>query len=318
MSQTPQSQQWLGIGLAIVGASGFACSVVLARMSYDHGTNAMTIMSVRFALLAVLMWLWSQWRGETRRIGAKLLLGCLAISVTYFVGIGAYLSSVAYLPVSLAVLIFYTFPILTALMSAALDRRWPRALELLALAAAFFGLLVALDISTADEQPLNLHPLGLFLAACASVGVATNMVSSSAIMKRLDTSVFSFYLAIGACAISTAAALGGEGWHLPHGETGWWAFSLMLLSFCTAFVATYSGLRLIGPVRISTVMNLEPVATILIAVALLGETLGDSQLLGGAVVIAAVLLAQWPGRRQIAANPAALKRVDSQAISPRR
>lgn len=304
MSQTTQSQQWLGIGLAIIGASGFACSVVLARMSYDHGTNAMTIMSVRFALLAVLMWLWSSWRGETKLIRPKLVVGCLAISVTYFVGIGAYLSSVAYLPVSLAVLIFYTFPILTALISAAVDRRWPRALELAALAAAFFGLLVALDVDMTGQQSLDLHPLGLLLAICASIGVATNMVSSGAIMKRLDTSVFSLYLAIGACVISTVVAVSGEGYHLPYGETGWWAFSLMLLSFCAAFVATYSGVRLIGPVRISTVMNLEPIATILIAVALLGETLGNSQLLGGAVVITAVVLAQWPRRRVTTASPA--------------
>ena len=59
-------------------------------------------------------------------------------------------------------------------------------------------------------------------------------------------------------------------------------------------MAGYSGLRLIGPVRTSTVMNIEPVVTILIAVILLGEILTGAQLLGGAVVIAAVMLAQMP------------------------
>ncbi len=286
-----------GLACALIAATGFACSLVLARVSYDYGANAQTVMATRFALLALLMLGWNRLRGQSTTLRPRLAVSCFVLGLFYFIGIGSYLASVAYLPVSLAVLIFYTYPILIALLSAALARRRPRALELLAALLAFAGLLLALNVQTQGAKGI-----GLALACCAALGVSINMVASGYVLRQVPTTVFSFYLALATCSVSIVAVTATGGPALPAGAAGWTAFGAMLATFVVGFICTYNAIRLIGAVRTATVMNLEPVATILIAVALLGESLASRQILGGAVVLAAIALAQWPRFRSMRRN----------------
>ncbi len=74
------------------------------------------------------------------------------------------LGAFAYMPVSLVVLIFYTFPLLTGLFASLLDRRWPRGIEIVRIVVAFFGLALALDVSLG-----SLHPIGLGLSVLAAL-----------------------------------------------------------------------------------------------------------------------------------------------------
>ena len=45
----------MGVTFALVSAVGYSFSLVLARLSYDSGTNALTIVLIRFSLMVVLM-----------------------------------------------------------------------------------------------------------------------------------------------------------------------------------------------------------------------------------------------------------------------
>jgi len=75
------------------------------------------------------------------------------IGLVYFLGTGCYLSSILYLPVSLAVLVFYTYPLMTVVFESALDRRLPRLLDVVAFLVAFGGLALALQVSFAGLDP---------------------------------------------------------------------------------------------------------------------------------------------------------------------
>lgn len=284
-----------GYLFSVVAATCFAFSLVLARYSYDYGVNVQTIMSVRFVLLVLLLLLWNLWRKQSLLLPGRLLAGCAALGLSYFIGIGAYLSSVAYLPVSLAVLIFYTFPVLVALLLALSNRRWPQPFELLALAIAFGGLVLALDVKTK-----GLSMTGVSLGLLASLCVSINMIGSGYLLKNMPTTVLSFYMALVTSALAIVATIVGGGLTLPSAAPGWWALATMLFVFFIAFMANYSGIRRIGALRASSVMNLEPVATIVIAVLLLNETFTGKQLAGACIVLAGILLAQWPKLRKLA------------------
>ena len=78
------------------------------------------------------------------------------------------------------------------------------------------------------------------------------------------------------------------------GGYGWLIFACAVLSFTAAFVAIFKGVRVAGPVRFATLMNMEPVITICLAFMLLGETLTVLQFIGAALVIGAVAVAQRP------------------------
>jgi hypothetical protein len=65
----------------------------------------------------------------------------------------------------------------------------------------------------------------------------------------------------------------------------------------------FAGLGRVGPTTASILATVEPVVTVLLAFLVFGETLGTSQLAGGACVVAAVLALSRPGRRSRRAGP---------------
>lgn len=278
-----------GYILSVSAAICFGCSLVLARICYDYGTNPESILVMRFAVLLVLLLIWNISRGKSLVLPPKLAGGSLLVGMTYFIGIGSYLSAVAYLPVSLAVLIFYTFPIVVAIITAGIAKRWPHPLQMVALLVAFAGLVISLDV-----QLEGLKPIGLIFAALASVGIAVNMIWSGYFLRRIPTTVFGLYMSVGTLIISSIVVLNRDSFAIPQSSEGLWIFAAMLVSFLIGYFSIYNAIRIIGAAPASTILNLEPVVTIIFAVVLLGELFNMQQLFGGAVVLIGILMAQWP------------------------
>jgi drug/metabolite transporter (DMT)-like permease len=70
------------------------------------------------------------------------------------------------------------------------------------------------------------------------------------------------------------------------------------------------GVRLIGSTRAAVVMLMEPVVAVVVAAAVLGQTLTMLELLGGMAILAAVVLVQRPDGVAIAARPTVVEAVD--------
>lgn len=289
-----QNKALLGILLSLSGATFFALSITTARWSYDYGANTQTVMLIRFATLLAIMLIWNKARQIPLLLSPADTAKCSILGVFYFIGIGAYLSSVAYMPVGLAVLILYTFPILVILASAVVNKRKPGLLELAALIIAFIGLFIALDIDTE-----NTKLIGIILASMAAIGVTINMLGSANVLQKIPFTLFSLYQAIVVSLISAIVVIFTGGIALPQTPKGWLIFLVMLASFVIAYLSVYASLKVIGAVRTSTIMNLEPVMTTVFAFALLQEQLTIEKLIGGLIVLFAILLAQLPQIRSL-------------------
>jgi drug/metabolite transporter (DMT)-like permease len=75
---------------------------------------------------------------------------------------------------------------------------------------------------------------------------------------------------------------------------------LLLIAFVSTVVAVsafFAGLRRVGPSEAAILSTFEPVVTVALAYAVLGERLTPAQLAGGALVLAAVVLLQLRPRR---------------------
>jgi drug/metabolite transporter (DMT)-like permease len=75
-----------------------------------------------------------------------------------------------------------------------------------------------------------------------------------------------------------------------------WAGAIALVSTVGAVLAFFAGLARVGPSAASILSTLEPVVTVGLAAAAFGESLTAVQLAGGALVLAAVVVMQWPVR----------------------
>jgi drug/metabolite transporter (DMT)-like permease len=73
--------------------------------------------------------------------------------------------------------------------------------------------------------------------------------------------------------------------------------AMIFLSTIMALGTFLAGMRLVGPTTASLLSTLEPVFTVLLAVLLLQEALRPLQIVGGGLVLAAVVLLSLPGTR---------------------
>jgi drug/metabolite transporter (DMT)-like permease len=91
------------------------------------------------------------------------------------------------------------------------------------------------------------------------------------------------------------AGLAQGGFHLPTAQPGWWGLAALTLLYGTAFTIMFTVLPRLGVVGNSAIMNVEPIFALVLAWALLGQTIAPMQVGGGLLVVATVM---WLGLRK--------------------
>lgn len=282
----------LGTASALVAATGYGSAYVMARVAYDYGLNSFTLNFLRFLALAVIVAIWiglgrGEFRLPRRALAITLWMGLLitAAGITNF-------ASIAFIPVSLAVLIFYTYPLVTLIVNSIVERRAPGRVDYLAFACAFAGLALILEVSV---QQLN--ATGVALALAGSLTAGAHLVAAQHAMRIARFRVVVLYMSLSACILAGLATLAFGQFSLPAPGQGLWLLGCVITAFCIGMAALLAGVRMIGPVRTSIIMCMEPPVVIGFAYLLLGERLSAIQLLGSALVIAGIVIAQSAGTR---------------------
>lgn len=287
----PTSRRTLaGLGLVTVSAVAFGTTPSLARLAFAGGSDPQTLALARFALGAVATLIAIALVGGRFRPTGRLLLAGVAIGVVYAMQSASYLTAVSLIPVGVAVLIFFTFPGMVALLVRFVDGEpvtWPKRIGLV---GAFAG--VALAVGAA---PRTLAPLGMGMALVAAVSVAIFIVFGGRLTRQIGTLGFAALSYLGATAgFGAWIAVAGE-IVLPVTALGWFGLIGASLLFIVGILSFFGALTMVDTVRATIVSNLEPLCAIAAAWLLLGEAMTPVQLLGAAVVVAAVLLPSLAG-----------------------
>lgn len=278
----------IGILTVLAATISISLSSIFAPFVYAHGSNPQTLTIFRFACFALVCGGWLALRGTPVVLSRRNLAHCIGAGIIYTIGSASLITAFAYIPVTLSVLILYLFPLLTRLGESLLDRRLPSLAEVACLVTALVGLAICLGI--AFDQ-LNLP--GLVFSAMAAFGVAGSFLWTGRMLPDVAPTVTTFYMAVTGLVAALIFATATGGWALPPATTAAIAaMAAAALSFAAGFLGMFVGVRLIGASRAAMVMNFEPVATIILAMLILGETLSATQLTGAALVIAAIVFAQ--------------------------
>lgn len=272
--------------MALFSAACYGVAMPLARMAYDHGTNALTIMTLRYLSLALILAAWLLIGGRSLKVPARTLAVCLVIGVTFVGTAGGALASIVYMPVSLAVLVFYTYPTLTLLAECVLERRAPHRIEIAAVLLALLGLALTLQASLGA-----FHLIGVELALVASVSAAVALILTSRTLKKIGARLIGLYACAVASGISAAIMLSWERFSLPHTGIGILLLTLVIAAFNLAVLTMFASLKSVGASRAATIFCIEPVVGVLTAIVLLGEHLVLQQWLGAGLVGVAILIA---------------------------
>lgn len=278
----------LGVLVMVFAALAISLSLLFSPFVFEAGMAPLALLVLRSAVFVVFLFLVTRLSGHRLGLPGPKRLTAFGVGVVYILGAGGYLWSVFYLPVSLAVLIFYIYPILTLILASLLDRHAPRLPDLALLLVAFGGLALALGVSV---EQLDLRGVALVVAGAFSI--ATSFVWMARKLSDEDSMAVTFHMAISGALLALVAALAAGAFSLPAFDgRAWWALAGVLVFFCAGFFSIFRGIALIGSVRAATIMNLEPVATLALAPLILGEHLSPRQWIGAAIVIFAVVLSQ--------------------------
>lgn len=288
------ARQRLGLGILLFSAVFFGLNNNLARLSYDHGTNVLTLLTARTVVALLVIAAYVTWFRLWRRFARADRLAFAAASLSFSIGALLLLESFRLLPVSLAVLFFYLFPIMVALIYLALGEERLTAIGWVGVFAAFCGLALALEVF----QGFDLNLMGLLLSLAAAVCISLNIVSSHRLMKRHPGILVTFWMMAVSLVIFGVGMVAVVGVALPNAGTGVLVFCGAVIAGPTAIISFYIGLSMAGGTRSALVMNTEPVTTMLFAVAILGETLGWLQYAGAAIVIVSIFLVTVAERRR--------------------
>ncbi len=272
--------------MAVLSAVCYGASLPLSRLAYDHGSNPLTILTLRFLAIALIMGLWLRVTRTSFAVSSRGLLACALVGVCFTSVSGGTLVSVSYIPVNLTVLIFYTYPMMTLLIVSAMERRQPRVAELAAVIIALLGVGLAMQVSLE-----HLNALGVAFALLAAIGATTTFIVAARALPEVGTTLMSWYAGSVAFVGGAAMTLGLDAVAIPDTAFGIGLIAIIIAIFATAVVAMFVGVKLIGPVRAATLLCLEPVTAIFVAVLVLGEQLKAGQWLGAALVGIAVLIA---------------------------
>lgn len=291
-----RSERRIGIALILTSAIAFAIGPIGAKIALDNGSNILTVVTLRGAIgAAVLSLLLVSFRQSFRigRVALRWTALCSGFSALMVYGI---IGSVATIPVSVTILIFFVHPIVIA---AIIHFRGGDRLtggKLLLAFAALAGLALALAPSFD-----TLDPKGIALAALAAVTVCGAILAGARAQQYATSTQVNVYVtALGAVLFALITSVLDD-WSLPGNALGWLGAAGAGVGIAIGLLTFFASFRYLGPVRATMLSNVEPLLTILLAALILGQWLSATQMMGAAIMIGAIVLFEAAGRHDRAA-----------------
>jgi drug/metabolite transporter (DMT)-like permease len=294
----------IGYAMVISAALLFALNGTVSKVVLQSGISSLELTQVRatgaflgFALLLAFT------RRDSLRLTRRELpylvvfgiAGVALVQWLYFVSIGR-------LPIGIALLLEYLGPILIALWAWAVYKEPIRRRLWLALVLALVGLSLVVEFWSG----LSLDGLGVIAALSAAVAYAIYVLMAEHAVRWRDPASLTAYGFLFAALfwavvhpiwrfpaerLDDSVSLLG---HLERFALPVWLLMLYVVVAGTmiTFLLVAAALRHVSATRVGIIAMLEPVAASVVAFLWLGESFGTTQLIGGSVVLAAILIAQ--------------------------
>ncbi len=285
-----------GVALCLASAVGFGAMAIFAKEAYAGGADVPTLLAVRFTLAAGVLWALLLRGSRRARPTARRALPALALGVLYAVEASAWFVALDRIDAALAELLLYGYPALVVVGAALLGRERITRVRVQALGLSTAGIALVLaagDLSTLDA-------LGIAAAVTSACLYAVYVLASDRVVAGRDPLEVSALIATGAALCFLAYGTTTGTLDLGLSAEAWVAtLALTVLSTVVPILAFLAGMQRVGVGTATIISTAEPIVTVGLAMAVLGERLAPVQLAGGALVLTALaLLARVPGAHE--------------------
>lgn len=307
------ARPWLGVAYVLIAATLFSVNGSVSKTVLSGTLSSLELVEVRCLVAGLVFFLVTALRRPSalriglREFGFVLVYGVVGVALVQWL----YFVSISRMPVSITLLIEFTAPVLIALWVRFVRKEPVRRRIWVALALTLIGLALVARVWAG----LTLDGLGLIVAwLCAITLAVYYLLGEHGVGRRdpISLAAWSFSLAglfwmvivpvwtIPFGRLADPLALGRLDVQLP----GWVLVAYVaLLGTAAPFGLTLLGLREIGATRVGLIATAEPPLAGIVAWPVLGEVLAPVQVLGAAVVLIGIGLAETARPSSVTPTP---------------
>ena len=282
-----------GILLVAVSAVSFGLMPIFAKMAYSAGTSIYTLLFLRFLTATVFMFLLMFVKKlplpSKKEILLFLLLGALG-----YVGVSlCYFTALNHASASIVALLEYTYPAMVMIGSVVVLKEKVSALKILSLFLALAG---ASIISGTDFAA---NSTGIILAILSAMIYTVYILINSRVVRAGMGVQSSAFIMLGT-TIVYGIINAFVGFVPPTEPAGFTAvFLIAMISTVLAFWSFLTGMEKTGASTAALVSTLEPVVTVLSSVIFLSERLTAGIIIGGCLILLALIILALPARETV-------------------
>ena len=273
----------IGIILIAISAASVGTLAIFGRYAYNDGMNIYTVLFLRFGISASFMTVILLLRKEHFPRG-KILAQLVGMGALGYVGQSfMYMTAINYASAGLVALLLYLYPFFVAILATIFLHEKITRIKVIALILALFG--TALTVG-----PVSGMLIGALMAIAAALIYSIYIIVGTNVMKHVSPVQSSTVIFASAGAVYGILTL-ANGAHFPASNSGWLAMlGIIIISTIIPVVTFLAGLERIGPTNAAMLSTLEPIVTVLLAAWLFGDKLLPIVMLGGGLILVAVIL----------------------------
>ncbi|WP_420547353.1 EamA family transporter [Curvivirga sp.] len=265
--------------LIVFSAFFFSLNTPFAPLFFDAGGNAATLNFIRMFSSSILS------VGVLLLFRDKLDLSLKTLKISAFIGLLVmgqglcYLASVRYIPVGLAALIFFTWPMTVAILAPFFGEKAVSPKGFLFFIGGFLGIALSLGPSfdSLDWRGVSLAFAGGSLIAAMMISIRRAVIKTSPLSLAVTNNFFA------SLSLLTIMPFIG-GWSLPNTYDGLLPVVIVSAVFFAAVLCQNIGLRRVNAQSAAIIFKLEPIFSIFAAFVLLNERLEILQYFGAFIV----------------------------------
>lgn len=288
--------RWIAIALVIAGAASYGLLSTAIKLAYADGWQEVQITASQVAMGALVLWIMvglrsKAWSNPLRGPWIQLsLIGIFGLALTTkFFNI-----ALAYMNVSLAMILLFQFTWMTVMMDSILLRKWPNRYQMMAVGLITIGTLLGVGVDLQDLGQFEIRGItfgllaaftySLFITMTGRIQTTMDPVLKSAVMI---TAALPLLLLLYPPQLDVLSSTGGTIYALLG-----WGLLLGVLGQVIPTITFNIGVPKIGSSLAATIGSLELPVAVITAMIILNEQVVGLQWVGMALILTGVVISE--------------------------
>lgn len=277
-----------GIIYALLSSAAFGIMPIFAKYAANNGSNTLSILSTRFLLSALILFVYFLFKKVNYKIDKNQLKALAVVSLCGFVPTASLLFfSYNYIPTGLATTLHFIYPAVVVAINRIFFKDPLTKNKLISLFLSMISIYLLVGFKF---ENINIIGVVLALASGFTHSISIFGMNNSA-LKTLDNLVSVFYISIFAgITIFTATAITGNIALPINTYTVTSLIGISLISNIASILMLMMAIKIIGPSPSAILGTFEPIVSIIMGIILFKEAFTFSVFLGTVLILVSVVL----------------------------